>query len=85
MVVHGVPDELGDHRRQPAVLLRPPRRDRRAARRNTVGIAGRDHAGRRRGHTPGSRAADRLLVLAHRARLAQCPIVQDPGGVTLPC
>ena len=27
---------------------------------------------------------DRLLALADRARLAQRPIVEDPGGVTLP-
>jgi hypothetical protein len=27
---------------------------------------------------------DRLLALADRARLAQRPTVQDPGGVTLP-
>jgi transposase-like protein len=31
-----------------------------------------------------SELRDRLLALADRARLAQCPIVADPGGVTLP-
>jgi hypothetical protein len=36
MVMHSVPDEPGDHRRQPAVLLRPSRDDRRTARRDTV-------------------------------------------------
>ena len=33
---------------------------------------------------PDKELRDRLLALADRARLAQHPIVQDPGGVTVP-
>jgi hypothetical protein len=55
--VHSVPDGLGDHRRQPAASLRPPRRDRRAARCDTFGPAASDHTGRRRGHAPGQGVA----------------------------
>ena len=33
---------------------------------------------------PDTELRDRLLALADRAKLAQCPTVEDPEGVTVP-